>query len=129
MNAPALRTTFAGLTRALTPVPVADTLGDAWRTNLSAIREDIRFISIYRRVLAEKDERLSSGHRLHRPAYVKQCRRDLVATCRSYLARVRRITEAEAQMTAMGIRFAQSSDAWSEAELSDAMAVVKRRAA
>lgn len=129
MNAPALRTTFAGLTRALTPVPVADTLGDAWRTNLSAIREDIRFIGIYRKVIAEKDERLSSGHRLHRPAYVKQCRRDLVATRKSYLARVRRISEAEEQMTAMGIAFAKSSDAWTEAELSDAMAAANRRAA
>ena len=128
MNAP-LRTAFAGLTRALTPVPVADTLGYAWRTNLSAIREDIRFIGVCRRVIAEKDERLSSGHRLHRPAYVKQCRRDLAATRKSYLARVRRITEAEQEMDRLGIPFAKSSDAWSEAELSDAMAAVNRRAA
>lgn len=125
----ALATTFAGLTRALTPVPVSETIGDAWRINQIDIREDIRFIGVCRRVIAEKDARLSSGHRLHKPAYVKQCRRDLAATCKSYLARVRRITEAEAQMTAMGIRFAQSSDAWTDAELSDATAVVNRRAA
>lgn len=125
----ALATTFASLTRALTPVPVSETIGDAWRHSLSGIREDIRFIGVYRRVIAEKDARLSSGHRVHKPDYVKQCRRELAATCKSYLARVRRITEAEAQMTAMGIAFAASCDAWSEAELSDAMAVVNRRAA
>jgi hypothetical protein len=111
--------TFTGLTRALTPVPVSETIGDAWRYNLRGIREDIRFIGVYRKVLAEKDARLSTGHRVHKPAYVKQCRRDLAATCRSYLARVRRITEAEETMQAMGIAFAASSDAWTEAELRD----------
>lgn len=124
----ALRTTFIGLTRALTPVPARETIGDAWRINQIDIREDIRFIGVYRQVIAEKDAKLSSGHRVHRPAYVKQCRRDLVATCKSYLTRVRRITDAEEQMTAMGIAFAKSSDAWTDAELG-AMAVVNRRAA
>ena len=123
MNAPLLRD---GLIRALT-VPNRDTVSDAWRYSLSGIREDIRFIGVYRRVIAEKDERLSSGHRVHRPAYVKQCRRELAATRKSYLVHVRRISEAEEQMTAMGIAFARSSDAWTEAELSDAMAAVNRR--
>jgi len=122
----ALATTFADLTRALS-IPACNTVADAWRISQQGIREDIRFIGVYRRVIIEKDARLSSGHRLHKPAYVKQCRRDLAATCKSYLARVRRITEVEETMQAMGIRFARSSDAWSEADLSDAMAVENRR--
>lgn len=116
MTSPALATTFADLTRALTPVPASETIGDAWRHSLSGLREDIRFIGVYRKVLAEKDARLSSGRLVHSPAYVEQCRRDLDATCKRYLARVRRVTECEAQMTAMGIAFAASSDAWSEAD-------------
>lgn len=124
----ALDLTRDGMVSALS-IPRTDNLADAWRINQIDIREDIRFIGMYRRVIGEKDARLSSGHRVHKPAYVKQCRRDLAATCKSYLARVRRITEAEETMTAMGIAFAASSDAWTEFELSDAMAVVERRAA
>jgi hypothetical protein len=102
-----------GLIRALT-VPNRDTVSDAWRYSLSGIREDIRFIGVYRKVLSEKNARLSTGRRVHSAAYVEACRVNLDTTCKRYLRRVRQITEAEAQMEAMGITFAKSSDAWGE---------------
>jgi hypothetical protein len=113
MNAPLLRD---GMIRALT-VPNRDTVSDAWRHSQIGIREDIRFISIYRNVLSEKNARLSTGRRVHSAAYVEACRVNLDTTCKRYLRRVRQISEAEEQMTAMGIAFAASSDAWTDAEL------------
>jgi hypothetical protein len=105
-----------GLIRALTPVPACETIADAWRHSQIGIREDIRFIGVYRKVLSEKGARLSTGRRVHSAAYVEACRVNLDTTCKRYLRRVRQITEAEEAMTAGGIRFAQSSDAWSEAD-------------
>lgn len=118
MNA-ALQTTFAGMTRALTPAPRRGTLADAWRINMQDIREDIRFIGVYRQVLAEKDMRLPGGRLVHSPSYSAACETNLKRTLASYAARVRRITETEEAMTAAGIAFAKSSDAW-QAELEDA---------
>jgi hypothetical protein len=103
-----------GLIRALTPVPARETIADAWRHSQIGIREDIRFIGVYRKVLSEKNARLSTGRRVHSAAYVEACRVNLDTTCKRYLRRVRQITEAEAQMEAMGITFAKSSDAWGE---------------
>jgi hypothetical protein len=105
-----------GLIRALT-VPNRDTISDAWRYSLSGISEDIRFIGVYRKVPSEKNARLSTGRRVHSAAYVEACRVNLDTTCKRYLRRVRQISEAESQMTAMGIAFASSSDAWTDAEL------------
>jgi hypothetical protein len=106
-----------GLIRALTPAPARETIADSWRHSQIGIREDIRFIGVYRKVLAEKNARLASGHRIHSAAYVEACRVNLDTTCKRYLRRVRQITEAEEQMTAMGIAFAASSEAWTDAEL------------
>jgi hypothetical protein len=100
--------------RALTPVPARETIADAWRHSQIGIREDIRFIGVCRKVLSEKNARLSTGRRVHSAAYVEACRVNLDTTCKRYLRRVRQITEAEAQMEAMGITFAKSSDAWGE---------------
>jgi hypothetical protein len=117
MNA-SLHTTFADLTRALT-VPARSTVADAWRHSQIGIREDIRFIGVYRKVLSEKGAKLTTGRRVHSAAYVEACRVNLDTTCKRYLRRVRQISEAEEQMTAMGISFAASSDAWTETELRD----------
>ena len=103
-----------GLIRALTPAPARETIADAWRHSQIGIREDIRFIGVYRKVLSEKNARLSTGRRVHSAAYVEACRVNLDTTCKRYLRRVRQISEAEEQMTAMGISFAKSSDAWGE---------------
>ncbi|MBN9236036.1 hypothetical protein QV13_12640 [Mesorhizobium hungaricum] len=125
MNAP-LAQTFADLTRPLMSMAShdrADRLGDTWRHALSGIREDIRFIGQYRKVIAEKDELLAGKWPRHSAAYVSACRTNLATTLKRYTARVRAITEAEQEMTALGIPFATSSDAW------DAMAIANRRAA
>ena len=76
------------------------------------IADDIRFIRQYRKVIAEKDERLSSGILVHSRAYVEACTGWLHETVARYLRNLRRITECELAMTAAGIRFALSSYAW-----------------
>jgi hypothetical protein len=114
----ALTQTRDGIIAALS-IPSRETIADAWRHSQIGIREDIRFIDVYRKVLSEKNAHLPSGHRVHGAAYVEVCRVNLDTTCKRYLRRVRQISEAEATMAAMGISFAASSDAWTEAELRD----------
>ena len=87
-------------------------LAGAWRMACQDVADDIRFIRQYLKVIAEKDERLSTGTLVHSRAYVEACANWLPDTLARYLRRVRLITECELAMTAAGIRFALSSDAW-----------------
>jgi hypothetical protein len=76
------------------------------------IADDIRFIRQYLQVIAEKDALLSTGARVHSRAYVEACANWLPETLLRYRRNLRQITECELAMTASGIRFAVSSDAW-----------------
>lgn len=93
----------------------AGRLADMWRHSLSGIREDIRFIAQYRKVIAERDELVSGKWQKHSAAYVAACETNLATVLKRYSARVRVITETEQKMDDLGIPFAVSSDAWSEA--------------
>ena len=73
------------------------------------IAYDIRFIRQYLKVIAEKDERLSTGTLVHGRAYVEACAGWLPQTVARYLRNLRAISECELAMTAAGIRFALSS--------------------
>ncbi|ESZ38190.1 hypothetical protein X732_19755 [Mesorhizobium sp. L2C066B000] len=87
-------------------------LAGAWRMASQDIADDIRFIRQYLKVVAEKDERLSTGTLVHSRAYVEACAGWLPQTVTRYLRHLRQITECELAMTAAGIRFALSSYAW-----------------
>ena len=84
----------------------------AWRMASQDIADDIRFIRQYLKVIAEKDEMLSTGTLVHSRAYVEACAGWLPQTVARYLRHLRQITECELVMTAAGIRFALSSYAW-----------------
>jgi hypothetical protein len=106
---------FADLSRPLlSPLPLEqrERLAGAWRMASQDIAEDIRFIRQYLKVIAEKDERLSTGTLVHGRAYVEACAGWLPQTVARYLRNLRAISECELAMTAAGIRFALSSDAW-----------------
>lgn len=90
----------------------ADRMADIWRLSQIGIAEDIRFIKQYREVLSQRDELIDGKWRRHSASYVAACETNLATTLKRYAARVRKITETEMQMTAHGIPFAQSSDAW-----------------
>lgn len=66
------------------------------------IADDIRFIRQYLKVVAEKDERLSTGTLVHSRAYVEACAGWLPQTVTRYLRHLRQITECELAMTAAG---------------------------
>jgi len=106
---------FADLSRPLlSPLPLEqrERLAGAWRMASQDIAEDIRFIRQYLKVIAEKDERLSTGTLVHSRAYVEACAGWLPQTVARYLRNLRAITECELAMSAAGVRFALSSDAW-----------------
>jgi hypothetical protein len=106
---------FADLSRPLlSPLRLEqrERLAGAWRMASQDIAEDIRFIRHYLKVIAEKDERLSTGTLVHGRAYVEACAGWLPQTVARYLRNLRAISECEFAMTAAGIRFALSSDAW-----------------
>jgi len=106
---------FADLSRPLISPATTDQrqrLAGAWRMASQDIAEDIRFIRQYLKVIAEKEERLSTGTLVHSRAYVEACAGWLPQTVARYLRNLRAITECELAMTAAGIRFALSSDAW-----------------
>lgn len=87
-------------------------LAGVWRMASQDIADDIRFIRQYLKVIAEKEERLSSGTLVHSRAYVEACAGWLPQTVARYLRNLRQITECELAMTAAGIGFALSSYAW-----------------
>ncbi|TGU28700.1 hypothetical protein EN795_37625, partial [bacterium M00.F.Ca.ET.152.01.1.1] len=62
-----------------------ETLAAAWRIASQDVADDLRFIRQYARVVAERDEWLSTGALVHRPAYVEQCRVWLAETLTRYL--------------------------------------------
>ncbi len=106
---------FADLSRplpSLLPLAERERLAGAWRMASQDIADDIRFIRQYLKVIAEKDERLSTGTLVHGPAYVEACAAWLPQTVARYLGNLRLISECEYAMTAAGVRFAKSSDAW-----------------
>ena len=106
---------FADLSRPLlSPLPPGqrERLAGAWRMASQDIAEDIRFIRQYLKVIAEKEERLSTGTLVHSRAYVEACAGWLPRTVARYLANLRLISECELAMAAAGIRFALSSYAW-----------------
>jgi hypothetical protein len=90
-------------------------LAAAWRIASQDVADDLRFIRQYAKVIAERDEWLSTGALVHRPAYVQQCRHWLAETIKRYLRNVRTISETEAAMTDIGMAFAKSSYAWDAA--------------
>jgi hypothetical protein len=89
-------------------------LSDQWRYSLSDVRECLMFIRQHVETIDRRNERLSSGQLVNRRSYVTQARRQLALRLRMYLAAVRRVSEAEAAMTRIGMAFAVSSDAWAE---------------
>ncbi|RRH94794.1 hypothetical protein EH240_26260 [Mesorhizobium tamadayense] len=104
---------FADLSRPIvSPLPSAERerLAGAWRMASQDIADDIRFIRQYLKVIAEKEERLSTGTLVHGRAYVEACAAWLPET--RYLRNLRLISECECAMIAAGVRFATSSDAW-----------------
>ncbi|TPN76748.1 hypothetical protein FJ987_17950 [Mesorhizobium sp. CU2] len=106
---------FADLSRPLlSPLPLKERerLAGAWRMASQDIADDIRFIRQYLKVIAEKDERLSTGTLVHGSAYVQACADWLPETVARYLRNLRLISECESAMTAAGVSFAKSSDAW-----------------
>jgi hypothetical protein len=106
---------FADLSRPLISTASIDRgerLAGAWRMASQDIAEDIRFIRQYLQVIAEKEARLSTGMLVHSRVYVEACAGWLPETVARYLRNLRQITECELAMTAAGIRFAVSSDAW-----------------
>ncbi|TIV98897.1 MAG: hypothetical protein E5V85_09660 [Mesorhizobium sp.] len=96
------------------PLPFAERerLAGAWRMASQDIADDIRFIRQYLKVIAEKDERLSTGTLVHGRTYVEACAAWLPETVTRYLRNLRLISESEGAMIAAGVRFAKSSDAW-----------------
>lgn len=89
-------------------------LASAWAISQQEVADAIRFAKQYLRVIAERDEMLTPTIRVHSPAYVAQCVKKLPWLLSLYLEHVRRISETEAEMTARGMAFAKSSDAWGE---------------
>ena len=98
----------------LSPLPFAARarLAVVLRMASQDIADDIRFIRQYLKVIAERDERLSTGTPVHGRAYVEACAAWLPETVARYLRNLRLISECESAMIAAGMRFARSSDAW-----------------
>lgn len=114
-----LQTTFDDLTRPLlssTRPGHAEIMQTSWRYSLREVDEHLSFIPEHLRVIAERNDRLSTGDRVHRPVFIKHTRELLAIRLPRYLAAVRRVSEAEADMDRLGIRYARSSDAWDEAD-------------
>jgi len=111
---------FADLSRPLLSLPLLPPLSldqrervaGAWRMASQDIADDIRFIRQYLKVIAERNERLSTGTLVHGGAYVEACAAWLPETLARYLRNLRLISECEGAMIAAGVRFARSSDAW-----------------
>ena len=106
---------FADLSRPLLsplPLPERERLALAWRMASQDIADDIRFIRQYLKVIAEREERLSTGSLVHGRAYVEACAAWLPETVARYARNLRLISECEHAMTVSGVRFARSSDAW-----------------
>lgn len=106
---------FADLSRPVPsslPLPERERLASAWRMASQDIADDIRFIRQYLKVIADKEERLSTGALVHGRAYVEACAAWLPETVARYSRNLRLISECESAMIAAGVRFARSSDAW-----------------
>ena len=110
----AAQSVFADLARPLTfDAGAQDRLGTAWRHSVREVADHILFIKQHQKTIAERDEMLTTTVRLHSPKYVGHCRQQLAYRLPLYLAAVRRVTEYEDRMSAIGMAFARSSDAWS----------------
>ena len=94
------------------PVTFDQHLADAWRGSMLEVADHIRFIRQHQKTIAERDEMLLPGVPVHRPAYVEAARALLAYRLPLYLEALRRVTEAEARMSLIGMPFAKSSDAW-----------------
>lgn len=87
-------------------------LANKWRYSAIEVDECLRFIRQHRRTIAERDERLPCGVPVHSAAYVAEAEKLLSLRLDLYLAAVRRVSEAEAEMDQIGMAYARSSDAW-----------------
>lgn len=87
-------------------------LANAWRINCQEVAESIRFVKQYRKTIDERNERLSSGHLVHSPAYVENCEKLLPWRLSLYLEHVRAVSECERRMDMIGMAYALSSDDW-----------------
>ncbi|TPM53241.1 hypothetical protein FJ959_22175 [Mesorhizobium sp. B2-2-4] len=102
---------------ALHPAPVAahvfdERLGNTWRHNLSAVRDDLLMIRQHQKTIAEADEMLTPTVRLHSVGYVEHARKLLPWRLSLYLEHVKAVSLAEAKMDAIGMEYAASSDDW-----------------
>lgn len=84
-------------------------LADAWRHNALNVEHCLDFIAQHQRTIAERRERLPSGRLVHSVRDVMRARKMLPWRLSLYLASVRAVSEAEAEMIAIGMPFARSS--------------------
>lgn len=112
----ALHSTFQAVRGAILTISAdeADRLATAWRISQQEVRDSLRSIQTYQQIIAERDDMLTATIRLHKPADIELAERRLPWALSVYLGHVRIISETEHEMTKRGIRFAASSDHWSE---------------
>jgi hypothetical protein len=84
-------------------------LADAWRHNAAKVDECLIYIRQHQRVIAQRDDKLSTGTPVHSAAYVAQCERLLALRLATYLKAVRNVSECEVQMAAIGMQFASDA--------------------
>lgn len=108
MTAHTLRLTAAGIT-------------DAWRGNALNVEQCLRFIKQHQRTIDGRNERLSTGRLVRNRRDVAHARQTLAFRLKRYLESVRAVSEYEARMEAIGMRYARSSDHWLEDELLSGM--------
>ncbi len=87
-------------------------LASDWRNAIRNINEHLVFIPSHRRTIALKDVMVIPGVPLNRPSYVEQARRQLAERLAGYRRDIRRVSEAEQKMDAIGMEYAISSDDW-----------------
>lgn len=84
-------------------------IADAWRGSLVEVEDHIMFIRQHRETIEQRDEMLSATTPRHRPAYVDYARKMLADRLPRYLAAVRRVSEYEIAMAAVGIGFSRAA--------------------
>ena len=97
------------------PVSTFDArLADQWRHAHSTLDEALRCIRQYRRVVEERNARLSTGALVHSPKYIAYAEGIIAFYVKRYRKALRVVTEAEIEMEGIGMKFARSSDDWRE---------------
>lgn len=87
-------------------------LADQWRHAHSTLDEALRCIRQYRRVVENRDERLSNGMLVHRPEYVAYAKGMIAFYVKRYRKALRTVSEAEIEMDGIGMRYSLSSYDW-----------------